>query len=83
MDIRESPAYKVFSVLTDKELNFEENHYKSLNKEQRKKLRSAVAVEIKLLLRRVIEDSVKKFEDFFFSFKTLKQLEMEVERPSI
>jgi len=82
-DIRDSPAYKVYSVLTDKALNFEENNYKSLDKQQRKKLRQAVAVEITLLLRRVIEESVVKFEKFFSSFKTIRQLQTIAERPSL
>jgi len=73
LDIRETPAYRVYSVLTDNNLQLQENLYKLLTKEERKSLRASVSVQVSLLLRKLIEKGVKEFSEFFCSVPTLEE----------
>jgi len=75
LDIRESPAYKVYSVLTDTPIKLEENIYKSRSKEDRKKLRTSASIEVGLLLRKIVEKTVEEFTNFFLKRPLLKEAE--------
>jgi dynein heavy chain len=79
-DIRDSPAYKVYSVLADHPLNFDENIYKALPKTERKLLRASVGVEASLFLRKIIERSVIDFKNFFCKTRKLREIEAQLKR---
>ena len=78
LDIRESSAYRVYSILTDNSLQLGQNLYKALSKEERRSLRLSVGVQVSLLLRKIIEKSVNEFADFFGQIKTLDDMEEEL-----
>ena len=67
LDIREGPAYRIYSILSDIKVNLADNGYKLLEKDQKKNLRMSVALLVSLLLRRMVEKTVSEVENFFLS----------------
>ena len=78
LDVREGPAYRIYSILSDIKVNLGDNGYKLLEKEQRKHLRLSVAFLVSLLLRRMVEKTVMQVENFFLSIPYYSKVKAEM-----
>ena len=81
-DIRESPSYKVYAILTDERISLDDNGYKLMEKDQRRSLRMSVAQLISLLLRRMVEKSVDQLERFILDIPLYSSFQGDTHRSS-
>ena len=78
VDIRESDSYVAFVQMMGDCTNYEENGYEILSREYKRELKYAAGNLMRIQLRKLVDESVRTFTNFFKGFKTFEQLKTKV-----
>jgi hypothetical protein len=77
-DIRKCSAYRQYIKKIGGTIDFKQNGYRDLSKEQRRELKFLAGNMMQCQLRQIVDKSVSSLRNFFMGFLTLKDLKKQL-----